>query len=62
MLLIRFHLIIVLCFFNQEIHISKEIFDQVELRDISIKYKRKIIYNWSGDWVEEVNLRILRKN
>lgn len=56
MLLIRFYIIVVLCFFNQDIHISNDIFEKVELRDISIKYKRKTIYNWTGDWVEEVNL------
>ncbi len=56
MLLIRFYIIVVLCFFNQEIHISQEIFNQVELRDILVKHKRKTIYNWTGDWVEEVIL------
>jgi len=61
MLLIRFYIIIVLCFFNQDIQISKEIFDKVELRDITIKYKRKTIYNWTGDWLEEVNLYLKLK-
>lgn len=53
-LLLRVYIIIVLCFFKQEIILEREILDQVELRDIRIKATRKIIYNWVGDWVKEV--------
>jgi hypothetical protein len=54
MLLLRFYLIILLSFFKQEIILPKEKLDMVELRDIRIKNERETIYNWNGDWVQEV--------
>ncbi len=53
-MLLRFYIIIVLCFFKQEIKLDQSILDQVNLRDIKIKSSRKTIYNWNGDWLEEV--------
>jgi len=53
-LLVRVYIIIVLCFFKQEIILEQEIINQVELRDIQIKATRKTIYFWVGSWVKEV--------
>jgi hypothetical protein len=54
MLLLRFFIIIVLSFVNQQITLSYEILKQVELRDIRIKNSRSTIYNWHPDWAKEV--------
>jgi len=53
-MLLRFYIVVVLCFFKQEIILDQSIIDQVELRDINIKNSRRKIYNWDGDWVDEV--------
>jgi hypothetical protein len=54
MLLLRFFLIIVLSFVNQEITLSFDVIRQVELRDIRIKSTRKTIYIWEPNWLIEV--------
>jgi hypothetical protein len=54
MLALRFFLIIVLSFVNQEIILSYETLRSVELRDIRIKGSRKSIYIWTPDWLQEV--------
>jgi hypothetical protein len=54
MVLLRFFLIIVLSFVNQEITLSYDILKQVELRDIRIKNNRQTIYIWNPDWLKEV--------